>query len=65
MVVGSDGSIYVNSLGGEIARINPTSGKLTVLTSGLNLPHGLGVLGNQLFIAEAGRDRILELPLGQ
>ncbi len=65
VVVGADGSIYVNSLGGEIARIDPASGKLTSLTSGLNLPHGLGVLGNELYIAEAGRNRILELSLGQ
>jgi sugar lactone lactonase YvrE len=65
VVVGSDGSIYANSLGGEIARIDPTSGKLTSLTSGLNLPHGLGILGNELYIAEAGRNRILELSLGQ
>jgi sugar lactone lactonase YvrE len=61
VVVGSDGSIYINSLGGEIARIDPSTGKLTQLASGLILPHGLWVFGNRLFIAEAGRNRILEL----
>jgi len=61
VVIGSDGSIYTNSLGGEIARIDPSTGKLTQLASGLNLPHGLWVFGNRLFIAEAGRNRILEL----
>jgi len=61
VVVSSDGSIYTNSLGGEIARIDSSTGKLTQLASGLNLPHGLWVFGNRLFIAEAGRNRILEL----
>jgi sugar lactone lactonase YvrE len=64
VVVGKDGSIYVNSLGGTIVRIDPASGKVTVLASGLKLPHGLGVAPDgSLVIAEAGRNRISRLAL--
>ncbi len=62
VVVDASGSIYVNSLGGDIVRIDPTGGQVHVLTSGLKLPHGLGIdpQGN-LIIAEAGRNRIIRL----
>lgn len=64
VVVGQDGSIYVNGLDGNIYRVDPTNGRLQVLASGLNLPHGLGVgLDFNPIIAEAGRNRILKLVL--
>jgi sugar lactone lactonase YvrE len=64
VVVGADGTIYANSLKGEIVSIDPASGRVRVLASGLKLPHGLAVdpTGN-LVIAEAGRNRILRLAL--
>lgn len=62
VVVGADGSIYVNSLGGDIVRIDPASGKVTVLLSGLKLPQGLN-LDNQgnLVITDTGRNKIIRL----
>lgn len=64
IVVGPDGSIYANSLGGDIVRIDPVIGHTSVLLSGLKLPHGLAIdrQGN-LIIAEAGRNRIMRLIL--
>jgi sugar lactone lactonase YvrE len=66
VVVGVDGSIFVNSLGGNIYRINPNTLGQTILTTGLKLPHGLGVdaTGN-VYVAEAGRNRILKLVVAQ
>ncbi len=62
VIVGADGSIYVNSLGGDIVRIDPATSKTQVLTSGLKLPHGLGIdSSGRLVIAEAGRNRIFRL----
>ena len=62
VVVGHDGSIYTNSLKGTIYRIDPVTNRLTVLTSGLKLPHGLAVAPDgTLVLAEAGRNRILRL----
>ncbi|MDQ6694311.1 MAG: NHL repeat-containing protein [Chloroflexota bacterium] len=62
VVIGRDGTIYVNSLGGDIVSINPTSNQVRVLTSGLKLPHGLGIdSSGRLVIAEAGRNRIFRL----
>ena len=64
VVVGPDGSIYVNSLGGSIVRIDLATGRTRVLISGLKLPHGLAVDPNgNLVIAEAGRNRIMRLLL--
>lgn len=62
VVIGQDGSIYVNNLGGNVSRIDPVTLKLTVLTSGLKLPHGIGIdpQGN-VVVAEAGRNRIFKL----
>ena len=62
IIVGPDGSIYANSLGGDIVKIDPSSGAKRVLASGLKLPHGLGMdpSGN-LVIAESGRNRIFRL----
>lgn len=62
VVVGPDGSIYTNSLRGDIDRIDPVTLKVTVLISGLKLPHGLGIdpQGN-VVVAEAGRNRIFKL----
>jgi streptogramin lyase len=64
VVVGADGTIYANSLKGEIVSIDPATGRVRVLASGLKLPHGLAVdpTGN-LVIAEAGRNRISRLAL--
>ncbi|MFL5731960.1 MAG: NHL repeat-containing protein [Chloroflexia bacterium] len=66
VVVGRDGSIYANSLNGNIWRIDPAGGRARVLASGLKLPHGLGVApdGN-LVIAEAGRNTIYKLTLSK
>ncbi len=66
VVVGADGSIYVNSLKGIIYRIDPVSLRLTTLASGLQLPHGLGIdaQGN-IVVAEAGRNRVFKLAPAQ
>jgi sugar lactone lactonase YvrE len=62
VMIGRDGSIYVNSLGGDIVRIDPATRKSEVLLSGLKLPHGLGIDGTgRLVIGEAGRNRIFRL----
>lgn len=62
VIISPDGSIYVNSLGGDIVRIDPVTGQTRVLTSGLKLPHGLGIdSSGRLVIAEAGRNRIFRL----
>lgn len=63
VVVGPSGTIYANSLSGNIWAVNPTSGRLALLLSGLKLPHGIGVDKSGLVLAEAGRNRILRLPL--
>ena len=64
VIVGADGSIYANSLGGDIVRIDPRTNKVQTLTSGLKLPHGLGIdAQGDLILAEAGRNRILKLVL--
>lgn len=62
VVIGQDGGIYVNNLGGNVSRIDPVTLKLTVLASGLKLPHGIGIdpQGN-VVVAEAGRNRIFRL----
>ena len=62
VVIGPDGSIYINALNGQIARIDSATGRLQVLISGLKLPHGLGLdpQGN-LVVAESGRNRIIRL----
>lgn len=65
VIVGPGGTIYTNSLGGDIMRIDPATGNMQVLTSGLKLPHGLGIDANgDLIVAEAGRNRILRLVVG-
>ncbi len=62
VIVGTDGSIYVNSLGGDIVRIDPVTGKMQLLTSGLKLPQGLGIdSSGRLVIVEEGRNRISRL----
>lgn len=62
VIVGPDGTIYVNSLGGDIVSIDPASNRTRVLTSGLKLPHGLGMdSSGRLVIAETGRNRIFRL----
>ena len=62
VVIAEDGSIYVNSLGGDIARIDPATSKMQVLLSGLKLPHGLGIdAEGRLVIIETGRNRIFRL----
>lgn len=62
VVVGRDGSIYVNSLGGTISRIDPSTGRVSVLASGLKLPHGIGIdPQGDVIVAEAGRNRILRI----
>lgn len=62
VVIGSDGSIYVNSLAGTIYRIAPGTLKLTALISGLKLPHGLGIdKSGNVVVAEAGRNRLFKL----
>ncbi len=62
VVVGTDGNIYANTLGGNIVRIDPATGRTQALISGLKLPHGLAVdLQGNLIIAEAGRNRIMRL----
>jgi sugar lactone lactonase YvrE len=63
VVVGPSGTIYVNSLNGNIWAINPKTLVRRVLVSGLKLPHGLAVDKSGLVLAEAGRNRILRLPL--
>jgi sugar lactone lactonase YvrE len=63
VVVGPSGTIYVNSLNGNIWAINPITLVRRVLVSGLKLPHGLGVDKDGLVIAEAGRNRIMRLNL--
>jgi sugar lactone lactonase YvrE len=63
VVVGPSGTIYVNCLNGNIWAINPKTLVRRVLVSGLKLPHGLGVDKNGLVLAEAGRNRILRVPL--
>lgn len=65
VVVGPSGTIYANSLNGNIWAINPTTGAKRIIMSGLKLPHGLGVDKTGLVIAEAGRNRILRLPLAR
>jgi large repetitive protein len=62
VIVGPDGSIYANGLGGDIVRIDPVSGQKRVIVSGLKLPHGLGMDSQgRLVIAEAGRNRIFRI----
>jgi sugar lactone lactonase YvrE len=62
VVIAEDGSIYINSLGGDIARIDPVTSKMQVLLSGLKLPHGLGIdAAGRLVIIETGRNRIFRL----
>jgi sugar lactone lactonase YvrE len=62
VVIAPDGSIYVNSLGGDIARIDPVTSKVHVLLSGLKLPHGLGIdAKGRLVIIETGSNRIFRL----
>jgi sugar lactone lactonase YvrE len=63
VVVGPSGTIYVNSLNGNIWAINPKTLVRRVLVSGLKLPHGLAVDKSGLVLAEAGRNLILRLPL--
>ena len=63
VVVGPSGTIYANSLNGNIWAINPKTLVRHVIVSGLKLPHGLGVDKNGLVLAEAGRNRILRVPL--
>ncbi len=62
IIIGSDTSIYVNSLGGSIVRIDPITSRTKILMSGLKLPHGLGIdSAGRLVIGEAGRNRIFRL----
>lgn len=62
VIVGPDGTIYANGLGGDIVAINPATKEKRVIVSGLKLPHGLGMDSQgRLVIAEAGRNRIFRV----
>lgn len=62
VIVGPDGTVYTNSLNGTIVRIDPITGRIHVIISGLKLPHGLDMDSQgRLVIAEAGRNRIFRL----
>jgi sugar lactone lactonase YvrE len=59
VVLDAQGRAYVNSLGGNIYRVDLTTGDRTTLLSGLKLPHGLGIdAQGSIIIAEAGRNRV-------
>ncbi len=62
VVVDAQGIAYANSLGGTIYRVDPATGRRTVLLAGLQLPHGLALdPQGQLIIAEATRNRVFRL----
>jgi sugar lactone lactonase YvrE len=59
VVLDAQGRAYVNSLGGNIYRVDLATGERTTLLSGLKLPHGLGIdAEGNVVVAEAGRNRI-------
>ena len=62
VVVDAAGMAYVNSLNGYIYRVDPSTGARATLTSGLLLPHGIGVDSQgRIVVAEATRNRIFRL----
>ena len=63
VIVGPSGTIYANSLNGNIWAINPNTLVRHIVLSGLKLPHGLAVDKSGLVIVDAGHNRILRLPL--
>ncbi len=67
IVTASDGTCCVSETGkGRVVRID-TSGTLTPLVEGLQAPHGLAVLGDQLLILDAGTKELhaVQLATGQ
>ena len=59
VVLDAQGRAYVNALGGNIYRVDLTTGDRTTLLSGLKLPHGLGIdAEGNVVVTEAGRNRI-------
>ncbi len=62
VVLDAQGRAYVNSLGGNLYRVDLKTGVRTTVYTGLKLPHGLGIdaQGN-IIVAEAGRNRVFRL----
>lgn len=58
LAVGPDGSVYVTA-GDALLRVGATSG---TVVSGLSAPRGVAVMGMDIYVAEAGADRVSRVP---
>ncbi len=62
VAVGGDGSVYVTA-GASLLRFGSTTGTATsTLASGLSAPRGVAVIGSDVYVAEAGADRVVRVP---
>ncbi len=61
VTVGADGACYVSEAGrGRVVKVN---GGTTTVVEGLQIPQGLALAGDQLFILDVGRKELLALSL--
>ena len=61
VTVGADGACYVSEAGrGRVVKVN---GDTTAVVEGLQIPQGLALAGDQLFILDVGRKELLALSL--
>lgn len=64
VLLAADGTLIVNSLAGTIWQIDPFTGKLTSLVTGLSAPHGIAWdVNGDLIIADATLNRLYRLAL--
>ncbi|MHB8625059.1 MAG: Vgb family protein [Aggregatilineales bacterium] len=64
VLLAPDGTLVVNSLAGTIWQIDPTTGKLTALVTGLSAPHGISWdINGDLIFADATLNRLYRLAL--
>ncbi len=64
ILLAPDGTLIVNSLYGTIWQIDPPTGKLTSLVTGLSAPHGIAWdINGDLIIADATLNRLYRLAL--
>ena len=64
ILLAPDGTLIVNSLYGTIWQIDPATGKLTSLVTGLRAPHGIAWdMDGNLIIADATLNRLYRLAL--
>ncbi len=65
VAVDGSGNLYFSNSGeGQVYKLSASTHAITLLSAGLSYPYGLAVYGGYLYIADAGANAILKVPVG-